>query len=62
MRFTEEQNEEFKKVCQPVIVWLKNNGHPHMQVIVNDRSAELVEGLMTTSVMRGVDHVLVRKE
>lgn len=36
---------EFETITKPVIKWLNDNGHPHMKAIVDQTSAELVEGL-----------------
>jgi len=37
---------EFEKAAKPLMLYLANNHHPHMTVIVTATSAELVEGQM----------------
>ena len=37
---------EFKKAAEPLIKYLQNNWHPHVKVIVDCESAELLEGEM----------------
>ena len=50
---TPEQQEDFQKhasfedIIYPVMRWLDNNHHPHTRIILDSRSAELVEGLKT---------------
>lgn len=38
--------EDFKEVVKPVMDWLKKNYHPHMKMIIDSISAELVSGEM----------------
>ena len=52
---TDEQKAEFEKLSGPLIKWLNQNGHPHMSVLIDNSSAELVEGLM---VHRTTEHIL----
>lgn len=42
--------EEFKKVTQPVIEWLQNNGCPHDVILIKYDSAEMLSGEMAYSV------------
>ena len=43
----EEKREEFKELSRPLIKWLNDNYHPHVKIIIDPTSAELVEGLMS---------------
>jgi len=45
MILTEEQMKEFKKVSEPVIKWLCEHDYPHLTVIIDQTSSELVEGV-----------------
>ena len=38
-------NEQLKELTKPVMEWLNKNGHPHMKVIIETNSVELVEGV-----------------
>lgn len=40
------ETEEFEKAATPLMLYLANNHHPHMTVIVTATTAELVEGQM----------------
>jgi len=42
---TKEEQEEFTKLTMPLMEWLRATYNPHMTVIINSESAELVEGL-----------------
>ena len=46
--FTEEQREEFDKMAKPLIKWLNDNGHPHMKIIIDPSSYEVVSGEFAT--------------
>jgi hypothetical protein len=37
--------EEFKELCGPLMHWLNDNFYPHVKVIVDSVTAEMVEGL-----------------
>ena len=43
MNLSTEQQMEFADVVTPAIAWLNNNCHPHTQIKIDCRSAELVE-------------------
>lgn len=35
---------EFEAIVTPLIMWLRENHHPHMTVVVTSRNAEVLEG------------------
>jgi hypothetical protein len=37
---------EFREACKPLMKYLCENHHPHVKVIIDGTSAELVEGVM----------------
>lgn len=41
----DSRREELEELTRPLIKWLNNNYHPHVKVIVDPTSAELVEGV-----------------
>ena len=41
----EEQRQEFKELTDPLIKYLNDNHHPHMKIIIDPSSAEIVEGV-----------------
>ncbi len=41
---TKEQINKLKEVCQPVSEFLQKNFHPHVQIVVDCNSAEILEG------------------
>ena len=41
----EQKREDLIKLTTPLIEWLNKNYHPHVKVIVDPTTAELVEGL-----------------
>lgn len=43
----EEKRPEFEKVVKPVIEFINNYYHPHVKIIIDCGSAEIVEGEMT---------------
>jgi hypothetical protein len=44
MVLAEKQTESFKEVSEPLIKWLNENADPHCKVIVDNDSAELLQG------------------
>jgi hypothetical protein len=46
---TEKLKEEFKELCKPLNEWLQKNYHPHTRIIIDNDSAEIVEGTMAVS-------------
>jgi hypothetical protein len=44
MILDEKQTESFKEASEPLIKWLNENADPHCKVIVDTRSAELLQG------------------
>jgi 2'-5' RNA ligase len=48
MTITEQQHKEFEAAARPLIEYLTTAGfHPHVTVIVDNTSAQLVEGVAT---------------
>lgn len=45
----EINNKAFLEAAKPLIKFLAENGHPHMQAIVTSTDAELLEGVCTAS-------------
>lgn len=45
MILNEQERQQFEAVVRPLIEWLNANCHPHVTVIVDNTSAELVEGI-----------------
>lgn len=43
---TSEQRREFEEAAKPLIKWLNENWHPHVKVLVDQTSAEVVEGCL----------------
>lgn len=43
---TDKQHDEFKKLSAPLIKFLNDHYHPHVQITITPTSAELVEGVM----------------
>jgi hypothetical protein len=50
MIINKTQQEEFEKVCRPVIKWLNDNCHPHVTVTIDCTSYELLEGILSLPV------------
>ena len=40
------KEQEFRALTEPVIEFIKNNYHPHVTVIIDTNSAELLEGIV----------------
>ena len=38
--------DEFQALCDPLIKWLNDNHHPHMSILIDTESAQLLEGQM----------------
>jgi hypothetical protein len=47
MTLNEEQLNALSRAALPLMIWLSNNCHPHVTVIVDSGRAELLEGLAT---------------
>ncbi len=45
MTLTDEQRASFEALTRPLIQWLNENCHPHVSVIIEPTSAELLEGV-----------------
>ena len=39
-------NEEFRKLAQPLVEFLRKYYHPHARIIIDYESAEIVEGVL----------------
>jgi hypothetical protein len=46
MTLNEQERKEFEAVTRPVIKWLNDNCHPHVQVVIEPTRAELLEGVV----------------
>ena len=44
---TIKMNEEFRKLAQPLVEYLRKHYHPHARIIIDYESAEIVEGVLT---------------
>lgn len=44
MILTEEQKKEFEEAVKPIMKWLCENFHPHIIVIIDPTTAEILEG------------------
>jgi len=38
--------KELSELSKPLIEWINNNYHPHVKIIVDCNSAEVVEGVL----------------
>jgi len=47
MILKEEKRKEFEQAARPLMKWLSDNCHPHVNVIVDCVRAELNEGVAT---------------
>lgn len=45
MIIDKEKQKEFEKAAEPLIQFLRENFHPHVSVIVDGSSAELLESI-----------------
>ena len=45
MKLTEAKIAEMKIAAMPLMVWLGDNCHPHVQAIVHNTQVEVLEGL-----------------
>jgi hypothetical protein len=41
---TDEQREQFEALARPLMDWLCANGNPHMSILIDSTSAQLVSG------------------
>jgi len=41
---THAQRAEFEKLALPLIEWLNKNGNPHMTIVIDQTSAEVLSG------------------
>jgi len=41
----QQQIDEFSALCQPLNEWLQKNFSPHTKIIIENDSAEIVEGV-----------------
>ena len=49
-----KQFKEFEKVVKPVIKWLNENCHPHVEITIEPTRAELKEGIAAIKTMEFV--------
>jgi hypothetical protein len=47
-RIAEKQRKGFEEACKPLMKFLCENYHPHVKVIIDGNTAELVEGVLFT--------------
>ena len=47
MTLTKDQIEQMRAAAMPLMIWLLENCHPHVQAIVDSGRVEIVEGLAT---------------
>ena len=48
MILTDKQRAEFLELSRPMMEWLNNNFHPHVDVIISPVDARLLEGVSST--------------
>ena len=46
---TDQQQDRFRLHTRDLMRWLKENGHPHMTIIITQTHAELLEGVVCTT-------------
>lgn len=51
MVLTEEQQKEFERLSRPLLKFLCDNCHPHVNIIITPTNAELLEGACSTGVI-----------
>ena len=49
MILTEQQRKEFEAASRPLMEWLSKNCHPHVKVLVDYSSSEMLEGIVIFS-------------
>ena len=52
-RYTEEEQKQFQDLITPLCKWLQAHGHPHMKIVILPTYAELVEGVIGTTMEDG---------
>ncbi len=45
MRLTEEQKTELLSAAEPLMKFISDHGHPHIKIVVDIASAEMLEGV-----------------
>ncbi len=50
MILTPQQRDELREVSKPLVKFLCDNFHPHVQVIVQPTGAEILEGLASVKI------------
>ena len=53
-------NEEFRKLAQPLIEYLRKHYHPHARIIIDYESAEIVEGVLCESFKLEQNEIQIR--
>ncbi len=49
MKLTDEKRKEFEELSKPLMKFLCENCHPHVTVVIEPTSAELLEGQMAVN-------------
>ena len=47
---TDRQQERFRLRARDMMHWLRENGHPHMTIVITQTHAELLEGIVCTTI------------
>lgn len=50
MNLTDQQTKRFLELATPLIHWLRDNCHPHVAVIVDNESVQLMEGITARAI------------
>jgi hypothetical protein len=56
MNLSVDQLKSLSVVVDPLAQWLRNNGHPHITVIVNGDSVEVMETLALCKIQAGLEN------
>jgi hypothetical protein len=47
--------EEFKELAMPLIKFIRENYHPHAQIIITCNTAEVLEGKLTIGIIDEIE-------
>ena len=50
MILTEEKRQEFNQLVRPLVKWLNDTCHPHVEITITPSSASLKEGVCYTPI------------
>lgn len=50
MHLSKQDREEFEALAKPLIQFLRDKCHPHVTIVIDNQSAELLEGLSVFTV------------